>query len=642
MADRDEQLAPATRNYVIFGLLFVIAIGLAIHDCVASRHTRGQADSALRLLLVSSDEAGPAAAMADSDGFKVAQISPPEAIAAGYELLDDPSQGAWRAAVEYADEHGYGFVALDLDERPAIDWGFDAAPHESARFAVVSVGDVAAEGPRMHAVGFPDGVELDPRLADLNGVRLGLLEHPDFMRLWQIEPNASELQARRVFENRKLDQRREMIQGDLQAWQQLVEAWPSLDALPGSLAGPWEQVQAAPIPGGLLLELRAVRVRVDLYRRVSLEVDEAATLVFLPTQALQLEDAQQRLAARQVCAGLPERVSTAIAVAPDGSAVVIGGSSAEASEVFVFEQQANAPEPSCRARSLGRLQTGERALGRVSRYGAMAWVYDGEWLHWWDRSGEQRERIASADAYSGPWWVAEQVLALIGERRVAEQDGEIAVGYEPVLVMLATVEGPDHSRLRVEFAGHELFASEGPDLPALLDLRPVGDSELLLVTEHCPDASVDDQRRCLHRVHAAASLLPVAELLTVETLGPLPNHVELAAAADGSRVVWFDQHSGNIGVADLRGAQRMSPGRSIGSAERLRVSTSAPSIHRHPAARASLRISADGRIVVSESIVEFELRGRVIGDVPLARAVLLDLPATSSEAQPVTSTPLAE
>src|SRR5690606_23568230 len=63
MAQRDERLAPATRNYVIFGLVFVGAIGLAIRDWTDPRERRGESDSPLRLLLVSTDADGPASTL---------------------------------------------------------------------------------------------------------------------------------------------------------------------------------------------------------------------------------------------------------------------------------------------------------------------------------------------------------------------------------------------------------------------------------------------------------------------------------------------------------------------------------------------------------------------------------------------------
>ena len=620
MADREDRLAPATRNYVIFGLVFVIAVGLAIFDWLDPRERRGEADSALRLLVVSSDFAGPSQALADLDGFNVAQVSPDEAITAGLELLDEDDEPLYRAAIAYADQLGYGFVALHLREPVAIAWGLDESPPDSARFAVFSVGDVAVEGPRMHAVGVPDGLHLDPRLAELDSVRLGLFEHPDFTRLWDIDPNASELQALRVFDSRKIDQRRETLQRDHEDWTALTQAWPTHETAPGSLAGPWERVQAAPIPGGLLLEVRAVRIHVDVYRRVRLELDEEATLEFLPNDALFDADPAQRQVGRQRCAGLPETVSTPVAVAPDGSALVIGGASGTV-ELFAFEQRA--ADPQCRARSLGTLSIGARAIGRPHAKGAMAWTYDGDWLHWWDALGEHLERIDAADSYSGPWWVDGDLLALIGESGIWDAESFAIESYEPSLFLVATT---DDKTVRAALTARELFPSATPEHPSepsseppvLLDLRPVGPHELLLTTDRCPDAT-DDARRCLHRVRAAtplsvtlaeheASARPLAELLTIETLGVIDRHVELAVASEGSRVAWIASDERNVMIADLRGPQRMSPRR----------------LDLEPTPDASLRISNDGRVVLSEIQIELVLRDKVVGSVQVPRAFELD------------------
>jgi hypothetical protein len=302
---------------------------------------------------------------------------------------------------------------------------------------------------------------------------------------------------------------------------------------------------------------------------------------------------------------------------------VIGGTLGS-SELFVFEQRADDPDLQCRARSVGVLAIGERAVGRPNARGAMAWSYDDDWLHWWDALGEHRVRVEGADAYSGPWWVDGELIALIGERTLtvfeASEDDIAELGYEPALILLATTH--DETRLRVELGARELFPSDAPEPPALLDLRPAGAHELLLTTERCPDAAPDDERPCLHRVRAEAPLSavvrelatgerPSAELLEVETLGPLDRHVELAVAADGSRVAWIDRETRSLMVADLRGPERMVPQRLDGEAT----------------PDASLRISADGRTVLSEVVIEFVLREQVIGSLSIPRAFLLEPPA---------------
>lgn len=642
MAQREERLAPATRNYVIFGLAFIIAVGLAIRDWTDPRERRGESDSPLRLLLISDRAEGPAAVLVDVDGFSVASISPSEAIAEGHELLDEPGAADYRAAVTYADELGFGFVALDLldaDERTPINWGLsegapgiDALPPASARFAVFSVGDVAVEAPRMRSVGMPDGPIFDPRLVALDSLRLALYDHPDLTRLWTDELSATEAQAQHVLDSRQLDERRTMLLGDHARWRELDEIWPDPERVPGSVAGEWERVQAAPIPGGLLLEVRPVRLRVDVNRRSRLELAEQATLEFLPSAALR-DPQPDDGAARRACAGLPERLGdqASIAVAPDGAAVVIHEGPGEPTELFVFEQRADQPE--CRARSIGVFELGERAVGRPSATGAMAWNYDDDWLHWWDALGEHQLRVPGIDLYSGPWWTDGDLLAMIGERTRPAVDVEVVdelaegfpvFGYESVLILLATKPDQD-PRATIEIGLGELFSGGGEavpasTLPALLDLRPAGPTELLFTTERCLDQPRDDQP-CLHRLRAAAPLgatvrelaagsRTLADTITVETLGPLPAHVELAVAADGSRVAWIDLHTRALMIADLRGPNRMVARR----------------LDSDPDPEMSLRISADGRLVLAEIAVELELGRRQPESVPMPRVFLLDPP----------------
>src|SRR5690606_15528183 len=224
--------------------------------------------------------------------------------------------------------------------------------------------------------------------------------------------------------------------------------------------------------------------------------------------------------------------------------------------------------------------------------------------------GEHRERVTSVDLYSGPWWVGGSLLAMIGERRVPgtiELEDGVEFGYQPALVLLDTAAArPDDPRARVELGVRELFAGveldPAAELPGLLDLRPAGEHDLLITTERClepdPERPLDDDRPCLHRVHAETPLAAVvgelvagsrtlADALIVETLGSIDPHIELAVAADGSRVAWIDRPGYHLWVADLRGPNQMVP-------RRLDADPN-PEMH--------LRISADGRVVLSEMMV---------------------------------------
>jgi hypothetical protein len=610
MAGREERLTPATRNYVIFGLLFVGALALALRDWLDPRERRGAPDSALRLLIVSSDEDGPGQTLQDLDGFNVSRVEPDTARSSGRELLDEDAPD-YRAVIAYADELGFGFVALDLVHMTG-SWQLDEPVPASARFAVFSVGDVAVEGPRMHAVGLPEDIVFDPFLAKLDSIRLGLFEHPDLTRLWTIEPNVIEGQAHQVFDSRNLDERAAMLKRDHADWSEFVGAW---ERVPGSLAGPWERVQAAPIPGGLLLEIRPVRVHVDRYRKLRLEVGVEAELAFLPRAGLREPSPD----ARQTCSGLPERVTGRVAVAPDESAVAIDTHAG--TEVFVFE-----PGPQCQARSLGVFELDGRPIGRPSGNGALAWNYADDWLHWWDALGEHRVRIEGIDGYSGPWWVDSELLALIGERPIPAptepDEGFTVSGYEPVLVLLATTptveHEPDEARVRMLLGARELFPTLAPESipPELLDLRPAGSHELLFTTDRCMDATDDDDERpCLHRIRATAPLAVVArepesEALVIETLGSLDAPRELAVAAGSERIAWIDRATQSLWIADLGGPDRMVPRR----------------LDLEPKPDSSLRISADGRTVLSEIEVEFVLGERVIGSVLVPRAFVLDPP----------------
>src|SRR5690606_22783560 len=149
-----------------------------------------------------------------------------------------------------------------------------------------------------------------------------LYDHPDLLALWQTDPAVVQLQAREVLRKRGIDERREQISADQARWRELADMWPAVGVIPGSLAGPWEQVRADPIRGGVLVEVRSVEPQVSIYRRPRLSIGADAWLFFVPRSALSDDDPDEAKA-RQRCEGLPERITGDIAIAPDGSSLVL-------------------------------------------------------------------------------------------------------------------------------------------------------------------------------------------------------------------------------------------------------------------------------------------------------------------------------
>jgi hypothetical protein len=641
MAGREERLTPATRNYVIFGLLLIVALALAAREFFGPDSGRGEPDSALRLLVVGG-QAATVEALDEVDGFSVMHLGVAEAIELGRELVDDDPP-AWAAVAAYADQSGYGFVALDLrgpEGGPPPSWELDAGeddlgplPPPNAHFAVLSAGDLAHEGPRMRWVELAPFAYEAP-LAELDSIRLALYEHPDLLALWQPSATVTEVQAREVLRNRGLESRRESIAADQQRWRELARLWPEPGELTGNLAGEWEQVQAAPIRGGVLVEVRRVTPTVSVFRRPWLEVHDDAHLWFVPRGPLEAGEADLA-GARVPCPDLPARLEGEISVAPDGSALVLRESPMSAAKLYAFDEQA-AREGRCHAELRATLPLGERAVGRPNAAGRMAWNYDDDWLHWFDEGTSHQARVPGIHAFSGPWWVDDELLAVIAERPLGPPD----YGVDRVLSLLdvrrpADPESGEDEPLRAALDAAALFG-EGAQGLSLLDLRPAGESELLLLTESCEADEPDDTRPCLHRLHGEQ---PLAELLpalaagelderpyTLETLGPIGPYLALAIAAEGGRALWLAAEGAGqprLMYADLRGPQALEPRRVD---EDLRPD-------------AAPRISADGRL----AIIEVTLTLDELGSVSIARAFVLPAPAPGEgeAGEPVAGEPVA-
>jgi hypothetical protein len=206
-------------------------------------------------------------------------------------------------------------------------------------------------------------------------------------------------------------------------------------------------------------------------------------------------------------------------------------------------------------------------------------------------------------------------------------DPELDLGVEPVLVLFDTATSPSvaliddvqgDARVHVKLDAAALFADS--NAAPLLDLRPAGLDELLLVTERCDDEH-EQLRPCLHRLRSSVPLRALTQppdpspepanleptpRFTVETLGPLGPYLSIAIAAEGGRTVWtaaVGDSEPQLWSADLRGPERMQPRR----------------VDDDLLSDANPRVGADGRIVISDVSLALD----ELGSISVARAFLL-------------------
>jgi hypothetical protein len=181
---------------------------------------------------------------------------------------------------DYADEHGFGFVALMFGED--YPWtGSELASEvpSDADAAVLCVGELCLdEQPRVQFGALPTGFEYAPALRRSEALRLALYEHPDLLRLWE-QPTPEQMQQQ--LQLGKLADARTRLASMLVRYREGTNAWPK-DWPEDALTQPWTHVHGFPIPGGLALQRTPVQLAVDEQRKVEV-VEREREVVFVAT-----------------------------------------------------------------------------------------------------------------------------------------------------------------------------------------------------------------------------------------------------------------------------------------------------------------------------------------------------------------------
>lgn len=619
------ELSEFARRYIAFGLMFVIAMVLAIRECVVGAESRGSTDEWQRVLWVQRLERADALE-SRLGGLEVTPKSVDKVAAAGRELLDDPDAKQLDAAIAYADEHGYGFVLVGLDD------GWDlaslgAVAPAGARFAAISIGDVARQGTRVN-FGAPvsEPIEYVEASLDAVAIQLALLEHPDLQALFHGDIQGTHAERTRwaMGESRgNYEHHLELLREQQQSLADVERRWPSGPS--GNLGGRWERVDAVPMHNGVLLEITPVRLAVPHDARgTKLRIAQVDTLAFVPLEAL--EAGLDSVAARRVCFGTREHAQRNdelfwhdFEVAPDGRRVVVS----LGDDILDIYQLASHTPNACELVWVEKLEAGERRSPRVSNVGNLCWGTSSQEVVWRDASGRIHQLDSGFVQSAHPRWAGDNLLVIQGSY------DDSSTSYDAIMLLRTDVApSVDSSQApRALLDTSALFPHLQTDDPAarLIDVLPVGSDTLLVLTKACPGSAGDDEPRpCMYRVRFREPLRtqlgrdsmaePITldpEAVEVHMLGSIQPHLDLAISADGKRAVYVE----NSRRADLNAtAFTVDIGAtSLGAVEK--IADQVPQF-------SQVHIGPDGRVVVVKGRVEVD----GLDDVWTARAFVLPPP----------------
>jgi hypothetical protein len=180
---------------------------------------------------------------------------------------------------EYADEQGYGFVAMMIgDDYP---WAIEGEIPSDANAAVLCVGELCPGGLNAEFGVLPAGLDYAPAVRRSEALRLALYEHPDLLRLWQ-QPTPEQMQQQ--LQLGKLDDARTRLRSRIASYGAGLQAWPTQwpeDAITQSHTA----VRGFPIPGALALQRTPLRLAVDdRFTTELVEGERDAVFVPLPVQ----------------------------------------------------------------------------------------------------------------------------------------------------------------------------------------------------------------------------------------------------------------------------------------------------------------------------------------------------------------------
>jgi hypothetical protein len=621
-----SELPRATRSFVVLGLFMMAALALAVREYMRSSDNRGEPDEWMWVLIVGTGEQ-PRLDYRQSVGFQEQHEDLEQVVASGRELLDDPDASPISAAIAHADEHGHGFLLIDLrDGWDLSAFGVEATP--GSNYAAIGIGDVARNGTRI-SFGAPvtGPIKYIEDSIDVIAMQLALFEHPDLHALFEERipgPIAKRSRWALGEGNGEYERKREVLLHQQRRLVKIDEEWPS-ERIPGNLAGHWEHVRAVPVNAGVMIEVLPIRLDVPMhFLEAEMSSKRIGELAFVPIEALAA--GRDPIAARRPCAGLRERTFVEnppirkyvpvdrdglprdinLDVSPDGRTLALRRSNGEAS-VDIYRFVDDSPD-TCELEWMATAVPPTRELPKPSNSGSLSWGYTYDQVWWWHAGTQHQIPHPRVLPNSGTWWSGDDLLAARGEIHVpTPEDGNRSRATQAAIMLLRTdiVDFDDsHLAPRARLDASALFPKLDRRDPAkaVIDYRPVGSESLLVLTGACPASHMlgDErlQRPCMHRVSFRSPLrerigsepmLKPLELthrdLEVRTLGPIDSYWAIAIGADGTRAAYvaYDAPVPGLFAVTIDEA-------GLGPVERVADADG----------DSELRLSADGRILVVE------------------------------------------
>ncbi|MEM6989418.1 MAG: hypothetical protein AAF721_02935 [Myxococcota bacterium] len=237
----------------------VVAAAAGAYFLLAPSSSRGAEDKPNRVLIVGPDSSDLAGWLHDQ-GFSAEQKTYASAVSAGQDV--DPTLDGVQAAVAFADEQGFGFVAFhppEIYKLGTLGAGGDTVP-KGATMAVVPIGDLAKDARVTYGVPSSAVEHIAPQGQQV-GLMLGLFEQPQLASIVEGDVGSGDLDVLADLRSKDAPANYKRLVTGQKGFDNLALGWEAArDAVETPrpmipLAAPYQRVDAYPLADGGILAL---------------------------------------------------------------------------------------------------------------------------------------------------------------------------------------------------------------------------------------------------------------------------------------------------------------------------------------------------------------------------------------------------